>query len=104
MGFEGAYNMAEVLRGNGSIQDFNLEGNTLGDWGVVLLAEALEVNTTMKILCLQANRIGDYSAWALANTLRYNKHINEINVFNNLLTPNAKLKIRGIDEAGVLRM
>lgn len=73
IGDEGAEILATVLLANKSIAELGLTETEIGDEGAEKLANALSTNKTLKTLFLDRNRIGDEGARKLAGALSTNK-------------------------------
>lgn len=69
---EGCGYLADALEVNETLVDFSLIDDNIGDVGAQLFANALKVNETLTGLCLIRNNIGDRGAEFLADALKDN--------------------------------
>ena len=82
---QGATGLAEALKVNLTLTELNLRNNVIGDEGATLLAEALKVNLTLTELNLRYNDIDDEGATGLAEALKVNLTLRDLNLRRNLI-------------------
>ena len=82
---DGAIALGEALRVNQTLTQLHLGGNQLGAQGVQAIAQALRVNRTLTHLYLYHNEIGVEGAQAIAQSLRFNRTLTYLTLGNNLI-------------------
>ena len=87
----GAKAIAELLKRNKTITEFNLLKNLIGDVGAIALADTLKINKTLHILNLSQNKISDEGAIALANALKSNHTLHTLDLSANQAIGNASI-------------
>ena len=80
LGERGALAIAEMLRYNTTLEEFNLSQASIGIDGTVAMAEALYQNTTLKKLNLTLNPVG-----AMAEMLKHNNTLEELDLSTSAL-------------------
>jgi len=80
--YDGAKQIADALKVNHSLKRLNLSENNIGDDGAKQIADALKVNHSLKILDLRSNNINAHGEEYLSKILQELKSINrDINIF-----------------------
>ncbi|KAL0237861.1 hypothetical protein GEMRC1_012335 [Eukaryota sp. GEM-RC1] len=75
--------LIELLKGNDSVTEVNLGGNSFGNEGTKALAEALKINSKVKTIDLSCNSIGAEGARALADALKVNTTVTSVDLCEN---------------------
>ncbi|GAB4815992.1 hypothetical protein N2152v2_003038 [Parachlorella kessleri] len=83
----GAAALADLLRGNNSLTDVNINMNDVGDDGAFQLAASLKDNRTLKTLDVGGNNIGPDGGKALAAALRGNESLQTLELGYNPIGP-----------------
>lgn len=91
IGADGATSLSHALADESytqSLEKLYLDGNKLGDEGVMRLAEAIKINkeSKIKVLHLAKNKIGDGGAKSLAKMIEKNTTLKEISLNNNRIS------------------
>ncbi|MGB6977541.1 MAG: hypothetical protein WBE18_08850 [Gammaproteobacteria bacterium] len=86
IGDDGAKAIAELLKVNSSLQEFNISYNNIGNEGAIALAEAIERNSSLKTVDLRGNTMGEAGFKAIAYGLAWTKNasLENLLVFNQL--------------------
>eukprot|EP00756_Hemistasia_phaeocysticola_P047795 Hpha_TRINITY_DN22259_c0_g1::TRINITY_DN22259_c0_g1_i1::g.167084::m.167084 len=69
-----------------ALQVLNMEGNDIGQDGVVRVAAMLKKNTSLITLRMGKNRFRDGGCVTLSNAIRVNKHLRELDLSYNRIT------------------
>jgi hypothetical protein len=80
----GALILSEALRNNNTLEELELQHNSLSNQGVLPLSNILSINSnTLKTLVLGNNKIGDEGAKSLAKMLQSNSTLNFLGLAGN---------------------
>lgn len=86
LGSEGAAYLANVLKGNYTLRELDLEGNQIGPDAASMLVEQLaENNRTLECINLAWNELGEHGANELADALKKNESITNIRLDGNMI-------------------
>eukprot|EP00049_Salpingoeca_infusionum_P011633 m.203061 g.203061 ORF g.203061 m.203061 type:complete len:243 (+) comp14986_c0_seq7:1398-2126(+) len=77
--------VADALTVNGSVQQLQLDQNSIGDEGAKALAASLQVNHTLQTLSVYANKIGPEGAKAFADSLKVNCGLTSLTLYQNTI-------------------
>ena len=80
---QGAADLAEALKRNTSLTQLDLPGNDISAQGAAALAEALKRNTSLTQLDLSHNSISDQGAAGLAEALKQNTSLTHLDLSGN---------------------
>ena len=83
---QGAAALAEALKQNTSLTQLNLSGNDISDQGAAGLAEALKQNTNLTRLNLSRNDISAQGAAGLAEALKQNTSLTQLDLSYNVIS------------------
>ncbi len=78
--------IAEALKINTSLTDFNLAHTKIGIAGIQVIAEVLKINKSLTTLRLWYNNIGDEGVLIIAEALKTNTTLTSLNIQNNQIT------------------
>ena len=85
---EDAIIIGELIKGNKTLKDLNLDSNVVGDVGAIGLAAGLALNTTLTNLSLRFNKkIGDQGMQELGAALKVHPALKKLDLWDNNIGP-----------------
>jgi Ran GTPase-activating protein (RanGAP) involved in mRNA processing and transport len=92
--------IVEILKGNTTFTEVNLDKNGIGDDGAAALADALKENTSITELNVGNNHIGDAGVTALAEALKMNRTLTTLSIPSESIRSN----ITDITDVGAIAL
>jgi len=87
--------IAELLKGNKSVERLDLARNAISDAGASALAAMLTENTTLEYLNLESNTFGERGGEAFCTALASNSSVQYLNLMYNSVPAAVQERIRG---------